>query len=311
MKKIIFIVGPTATGKSDVAYLLAKKIKAEIVSCDSMLVYKEPEIITAKPAQNILSEVPHHFINSISVSEKYSVYDYCKNATEKIKVLYNKNISVIVCGGTGLYYKALLDGIFKQGEKDDNLREELNKQIEKKGLQKLYEQLKAVDSKAAEKISQNDRKRIIRALEVYRLTGEPISVKQKEAKGLWGKVPVKVFGLRLSRDKLYEKINKRVDKMFEMGAVNEVRGLLDKKISMTAEKIIGIKEIKDYIKNEDGSHSGTVPIIEKTKEIIKQNTRRFAKRQITWFKKDPRIEWVDAEDKTTEEVADKIYKEII
>jgi tRNA dimethylallyltransferase len=298
MHPIIFIVGPTATGKSDVAYFLAKKIKAEIISCDSMLVYKEPEIITAKPAQNILSEVSHHFINLISVNEKYSVYDYCKNATEKIKFLYKKNIPVIVCGGTGLYYKALLDGIFKQARKDDNLRKELDKQIEKEGLQKLYEQLKAVDPEAAKKISQNDRKRIIRALEVYRLTGEPISVKKKEAKGLWGKIPVKVFGLRLSRDRLYGKINKRVDKMFDLGAVDEVKGSLNKKISMTAEKIIGIKEIKGYLESKSS--------LEEAKEKIKQNTRRFAKRQITWFKKDSRIEWIDAEDKTAEEIADKI-----
>jgi tRNA dimethylallyltransferase len=298
MHPIIFIVGPTATGKSDVAYFLAKKIKAEIISCDSMLVYKEPEIITAKPAQNILSEVSHHFINLISVNEKYSVYDYCKNATEKIKFLYKKNIPVIVCGGTGLYYKALLDGIFKQAKKDDNLRKELDKQIEKEGLQKLYEQLKAVDPEAAKKISQNDRKRIIRALEVYRLTGEPISVKKKEAKGLWGKIPVKVFGLRLSRDRLYGKINKRVDKMFDLGAVDEVKGSLNKKISMTAEKIIGIKEIKGYLESKSS--------LEEAKEKIKQNTRRFAKRQITWFKKDSRIEWIDAEDKTAEEIADKI-----
>ncbi|MCF7877609.1 MAG: tRNA (adenosine(37)-N6)-dimethylallyltransferase MiaA [Candidatus Omnitrophica bacterium] len=309
-KEVIFIVGPTATGKSQVAYLLAKRLKAEIVSCDSMLVYKEPEILTAKPAQNILSEIAHHFINLISISEKYSVYDYCQNAAKRIESLYKKNIPVIVCGGTGLYYKALLDGIFAQAKKDDNLRKELDEQIEKEGLQKLYQQLKAVDPEAAEKISQNDRKRIIRALEVYRLTGEPISVKKKEAKGLWGKIPVKVFGLRLNRDKLYEKINKRVDKMFELGAVDEVKGLLNKKISMTAEKIIGIKEIKDYLNNKgDSSHTGTVPLVEEAKEKIKQNTRRFAKRQITWFKKDSRIEWIDAEGKEPKGVADTIrYK---
>jgi tRNA dimethylallyltransferase len=310
-KEVIFIVGPTATGKSQVAYLLAKSLKAEIISCDSMLVYKEPEIITAKPAQNILSEITHYFINLISISEKYSVYDYYKNAAKRIESLYKKNIPVIVCGGTGLYHKALLDGIFKQAKKDDSLRKELDEQIEKEGLHKFYKQLKIVDPEAAEKISQNDRKRIIRALEVYRLTGEPISVKKKEANGLWGKIPVKVFGLRLSRDKLYEKINKRVDKMFELGAVDEVKSLLNKKISITAEKIIGIKEIKDYLKNKgDSPHAGTVPLGEEAKEKIKQNTRRFAKRQITWFKKDSRIEWIDAESRTAEEIADEIGSKV-
>ncbi|MCF7888258.1 MAG: tRNA (adenosine(37)-N6)-dimethylallyltransferase MiaA, partial [Candidatus Omnitrophica bacterium] len=128
--------------------------------------------------------------------------------------------------------------------------------------------------------------------------GEPISKKKREAKGLWGKVPIKVFGLKLSRERLYEKINKRVDKMFELGVVDEVKGLLEKKISMTAEKIIGIKEIKNYLESKSS--------FEEAKEKIKQNTRRFAKRQITWFKKDSRIEWIDAENETAEEIANKI-----
>ncbi|MCF7887525.1 MAG: tRNA (adenosine(37)-N6)-dimethylallyltransferase MiaA [Candidatus Omnitrophica bacterium] len=297
-KEVIFIVGPTAAGKSRVAYLLAKRLKAEIVSCDSMLVYKEPKIITAKPSQKILSEIPHHFIGIIPVTETYSVYDYYKDATRKIKELYNKNIPVIVCGGTGLYFKALLDGIFVQRQKDSSLRKRLYKQAEGEGLSKLYKKLKKIDPETASVVTENDRKRIIRALEVYELTGEPISKKKREAKGLWGKVPIKVFGLKLSRERLYEKINKRVDKMFELGVVDEVKGLLEKKISMTAEKIIGIKEIKNYLESKSS--------FEEAKEKIKQNTRRFAKRQITWFKKDSRIEWIDAENETAEEIANKI-----
>ncbi|MFO8052805.1 MAG: tRNA (adenosine(37)-N6)-dimethylallyltransferase MiaA [Candidatus Omnitrophota bacterium] len=301
-KEVIFIVGPTATGKSDAAYFLAKKNKAEIISCDSMLVYKEPDIITAKPSQKVLGDIPHHFINLISVTEKYSVYDYYKKATKKIKTLYNKNIPVIVCGGTGLYYKALLDGIFEQVGKDSSLRKELDKQAEKEGLQKLYKQLKAVDPKATEKISQNDRKRIIRALEVYRLTGKPISAKKKEAKGLWGETPVKVFGLRLSRDNLYQKINKRVEQMFDQGAVDEVKKLLCKDLSITAEKIIGINEIRDYLESNQS--------LDQAKEKIKQNTRRFAKRQITWFKKDSRIKWVNAGNKTIDEITSEIKNKV-
>jgi tRNA dimethylallyltransferase len=310
-KEVIFIVGPTATGKSQVAYLLAKSLKAEIISCDSMLVYKEPEIITAKPLKKMLSDIPHHFINLISISKKYSVYDYYQEATKKIKELYNQNIPVIVCGGTGLYYKVLLDGIFKQVEQDNSLRKELDKQAEKEGLSKLYQQLKVIDPEAVEKISQNDRKRIIRALEVYRLTGKPISAKKKEAKGLWGEVPIKVFGLKLSRDGLYQRINERVEKMFSQGAVKEVQKLLTKKLSLTAEKIIGIKDIKDYLKNKgDSPFERTVSLVEETKEKIKQNTRRFAKRQITWFKKDSRIEWIDVENRTAEEIADEIGSKV-
>ncbi|MCF7873381.1 MAG: tRNA (adenosine(37)-N6)-dimethylallyltransferase MiaA [Candidatus Omnitrophica bacterium] len=307
MSKIIFIVGPTATGKSDVAYLLAKRLKAEIISCDSMLVYKEPKIITAKPAKKMLSDIPHHFINLISVTEKYSVYDYYQKATKKIKELYNQNIPAVVCGGTGLYFKVLLDGIFLQSKKDDSLRKKLYQQAKEGGLGVLYKKLSRVDPKTSEKISENDQKRIIRALEVYYLTGKPISSKKKEAKGLWGKTPIKVFGLKLDRGKLYERIEQRVDDMFSQGAIDEVKGLLDKKLSLTAEKIIGINEIKDYLKNKgDSLHTGTVPLVGEAKEKIKQNTRRFAKRQITWFKKDPRIEWIDAEGMAAEEVANMI-----
>lgn len=298
MKKIIFIVGPTATGKSDVAYLLAKRIQAEVISCDSMLVYKEPSIITAKPAKKILLEIPHHFINLISVTEKYSVYDYYQNATGKIKELYKRKIPVIVCGGTGLYFKVLLDGIFDQPEKSDALRKELRQEAKEKGTKSLYNKLKKVDQKTAEKISENDQKRIIRALEVYQLTGETLAAKKKEAKGLWGEIPIKVFGLKLSRDNLYQRIDERVDQMFSKRAVDEVKRLLSKNLSITAEKIIGITEISDYLRGEK--------TIEQAKEKIKQNTRRFAKRQITWFKKDSRIEWYNGEGKTAKEVTDEI-----
>ncbi len=307
MKKIIFIVGPTATGKSDVAYFLAKRIQAEVVSCDSMLVYKEPSIITAKPAKKIFSEIPHHFINLISVTEKYSVYDYYQEATKKIKELYKRKIPAIVCGGTGLYFKVLLDGIFDQPDTSDVLRKRLRQEAKEKGTKSLYNKLKKVDQKTAEKISENDQKRIIRALEVYQLTGETLAAKKKEAKGLWGEVLIQVFGLKLSRDNLYQRINERVERMFSKRAVDEVKRLLSKNLSMTAEKIIGIKEIRDYLnKNGDSPHSGTVPLIEEVKEKIKQNTRRFAKRQITWFKKDSRIEWIDIEGKTAKEVSDEI-----
>ncbi len=300
MERVIFIVGPTATGKTEVAYLLAKKIGAEIISCDSMLVYQEPKIATAKPPQKILSEVKHHFIDIISVTQTYSVYQYYQEASKLIKDFHARGQPVVVCGGTGLYFKALLDGIFIQSKKDPKMRDNLYKEAEKLGLEKMYQKLAEVDPVTSEKISKNDKKRIIRALEVFYLTGEPISEKKKEAEGFWAELPCKVFGLDLERQSLYQKINERTDWMFEQGIVDEVKELLGKKLSLTAAKIISINEVKNYLEGKIN--------IEEARETIKKNTRNFAKRQLTWFRKDSRINWINVECKEPEQVVDAIKK---
>lgn len=298
MYPVIFIVGPTATGKTEVAYFLAKKIGAEIISCDSMLVYREPKIATAKPPAKMLSEVKHHFIDIISVTQTYSVYQYYRDTSKVIKDFYNKGQPVVVCGGTGLYFKALLDGIFVQLQKDTRIRDDLCKEADQLGLEKMYHRLEELDPVTAGKISEKDKKRIIRALEVYYLTGKPISEKKKEAEGLWPELPCKIFGLSLERQALYEKINSRTDWMFEEGVVNEIRDLFDKKLSLTAAKIISINEVKNYL---EGKIS-----LEEARELIKKNTRNFAKRQITWFKKDSRINWVNIEGKDPSEIASEV-----
>ncbi len=298
MSRITFIVGPTATGKTELAYNITGKIKGQIVSCDSMLVYREPEIITSKPPPYMLESVNHSFINIISVEDNYDVFTYYSQAVEIIKGLVSREIPVIVCGGSGLYAGALLDGIFSGPSRDDSLRAGLEEEAESKGKDYLYAKLKQVDPEAANKISPNDLKRIIRALEVYCLTGIPISQKHKERKGMWGSYPIKIFGLSLDRDVLYERINNRVDKMFEQGAVKEVKRLLKLNLSLTAKKIIGIKEIASFLE-------GKISLAE-SKEEMKKNTRRFAKRQFTWFKKDSRVEWVDLENMTVDELSKKI-----
>ena len=286
MKDIIFIVGPTATGKTELSFKLAKQIEAEIVSCDSMLVYREPKIITSKPPEKILKEVKHHFINIISVKDTYDVFQYYIEATKVITDLYLRRKPVIICGGTGLYMKAILDGIFKGPSRNDKLRQDLEKEIEEKGSLSIYNKLKEIDPPAAEKISPSDTKRIIRALEVYCTTGIPISKKQKEKKGLWGKYPIKIFGLTMERKILYEKINKRTEDMFREGAVEEVKNLLGMPLSITAQKIIGIDEIKGYL---EGKYS-----LDYARSLMAKNTRNFAKRQFTWFKRDKRIQWIAA-----------------
>ncbi|MFH1504615.1 MAG: tRNA (adenosine(37)-N6)-dimethylallyltransferase MiaA [Candidatus Omnitrophota bacterium] len=294
--RVIFIVGPTATGKTEAAYLLARRLKAEIISADSMLVYKEPRVITAKPCSHILKEIPHHFIDILSVQQDYNVFDYFKAASGKIIELYNRKTPVIVCGGTGLYVKTILDGIFEGPGKDENLRREL----EKRSSQDLYQELKVIDPETTQKISSNDLKRIIRALEVYYKTGSTISKKKKQTKGLWGGIAIKIFGLRIKRSLLYQRINERVDKMFEKRVVEEIRELLKMNLSVTAEKIIGIKEIGLFLKGELSEQAA--------KELMKKNTRNFAKRQLTWFRKDKRIEWMDVDSLRPGEVVEEILK---
>ncbi|MEM7816782.1 MAG: tRNA (adenosine(37)-N6)-dimethylallyltransferase MiaA [Candidatus Aenigmatarchaeota archaeon] len=302
MHSVVFIVGPTATGKTEIAFLLTKELNGEIVSCDSTLVYKEPQIITSKPPSYMLEEVKHNFVGIISVEDDYNVFSYYTSAKKKILELVNENKFVCVCGGSGLYFQAILDGIFEGVGKDPNLRKELQEKAELYGTEFLYKKLQEVDYLTAEKISKNDLKRIIRALEVYYLTGIPISQKKIEAKGLYGNIHLKIFGLSLERKILYERINQRVEKMFNLGAVEEVKKLLKLNLSITAEKIIGIREIKAYL---EGKYN-----LEKAKEEMKKNTRHFAKRQITWFKKDSRIDWIDIADLSAQEIKNLILEKI-
>jgi len=294
MPPIIFIAGPTACGKTELAGILAQQLNAEIISCDSMQVYKEPEILTAKPLSQWLKKIPHHFINIVSVESPYSVYDYYQKATIKIEELLLQGKNVIVCGGTGMYMKAVLDGIFEGSGKNEAVRAKLEAQSNAE----LYRELQKVDLISAQKISPNDKRRLVRALEVYRTSGVTISQRQKEISGLWGKRDIRIFGLKLERKLLYARIDKRVDAMFEAGAVEEAKRLLQLKLSLTAEKIIGIKEIKSYL---DGAVS-----LDEAKAAMKNNTRHYAKRQMTWFKKDKRIKWIDVGDISAEKIASQI-----
>ena len=301
-KSIICVVGPTASGKTDVSFLLARQMKAEIVSADSMLVYQEPKIITSKPPLHMLEEVKHHFVGMIPVEKNYSVFDYFTEVGKKIKQLVSKNIPIIVCGGSGLYVKVILDGIFKGPGADDALRKKLDKAAQIHGKEYLFEKLKEVDAQSAEKISSGDLKRIIRALEVYYLSGVTMSEKRKQAFGLWGKMPTKIFGLRLKRPNLYERINKRVDRMFNSGAIEEVESLLKMNLNLTAGKIIGIKEIGEFL-------SGKISR-EEARERMKKNTRNLAKRQVTWFKKDKRIDWIDVDNLSFDAARDAILRSV-
>jgi tRNA dimethylallyltransferase len=298
-RKVIFVVGPTAVGKTDVGLFLAEKLNAEIVSCDSMQVYKELSIITAKPSLDCRKIVKHHLFDIISVEQEFDVNTFNELARSVINEIHKRKKIPIFIGGSGLYMKILLDGIFKCDNNDPLVREKLKQRAKAEGNDALYEELKAADAQAAKKIHLNDTRRIIRALEIYHTTRRPISILQKEQEGLWEHYDVKIFGLNAERKKLYENINKRVDTMFDNGAVEEVRNLDGLALSKTAQVIIGIKEIKGHL---DGGVS-----LDNVKDKIKQNTRRFAKRQMTWLRKEKRIDWIEVKKgEVPEDVAHKI-----
>jgi tRNA dimethylallyltransferase len=289
LKRIIFLVGPTAAGKSEAALSLALKINAEIISCDSMQVYKTMDIITSKPPLNLRKKIPHHLIDCLSPEKEYNAAAYRAAALKKIKEVIGRGKAPLFTGGTGLYVSVLVDGIFESNPRDDKIRQDLYNEAACAGAGGLFEELKRVDPQSALKIHQNDIKRVIRALEVFRATGKPISQLQKNRVGLTNEYNVKMFCLNMARNELYERINKRVDKMFKLGLEAEVKRLLKLKLSKTASCAIGINELKGYFE-------GLYPLDE-AKELIKKNTRNYAKRQLTWFRKDKRIAWIDADEK--------------
>ncbi|MBU0504174.1 MAG: tRNA (adenosine(37)-N6)-dimethylallyltransferase MiaA [Candidatus Omnitrophota bacterium] len=284
-QKIVFIVGPTATGKTDIAVRLAKKISGEIISCDSMQIYKGMDIITSKPSPVLMRKIPHYLIDIISPDKEYNVSQFRKAAVKKIREASLKGRIPLLVGGTGLYMSVLLDGIFNIKTENKNTRRKLYNEACKFGRARLHDRLKEIDPAAALKIHPNDTKRIIRALEVYEVTGKPISELQKHRVGLWSKYDVKIFCLNMNRDELNRRIEKRVGRMFKSGLVKEVKKLLKNKISRTASCAIGLKEIRDYLK---GGYD-----LEAAKQLIARNTCLYAKRQLTWFRKDKRIEWVN------------------
>ena len=296
--KIVFIVGPTAVGKTAVGLSIALQTPCEIISCDSMQVYREIAIASSKPSLTERKKVFHHLLDVISVEEKFDVAAFNKLATQAVEDILAKNKCPLIIGGSGMYVQVLLDGIFEAGGQDLALRQKLESQ----DVKILYEKLKKVDPAAATKIHANDLRRIVRALEVYETTKTPISKLQKQRAGLWGKYPVEIFGLNRDREELYDLINRRVDQMFDDGLVDEVQAIAGRKLSLTAQRIIGVSEGLSYLRKEK--------TLAEAKELMKMNTRRLAKRQLTWFRKDERIKWLmlKAGD-TAKDISQKILKD--
>ncbi len=288
LQKIILIVGPTAVGKSDLAYDLAGRVPAQIVSCDSAQVYKELNIVTNKPSIAIQQRIPHHVIDEVSVTDSFNVSQYNDLANAAIRAILKQDQVPIVVGGTGLYVKVLLDGLFESGDPDIEYRENLRKEQEQFGADHLHRRLAEVDAVSAEAIHPNDIKKIIRALEVYHQEGRPMSELKKECRGLCDEYDVRVFGVHCSRDRLYERINARVVEMVEAGALEEIRAVRDLKISSSASGIIGLREMLGHL---NGEHD-----LERAIYLMQLNTRHFAKRQFTWFNAERRLTWLNRED---------------
>ncbi len=286
-QKVIVICGPTASGKTALSIELAKKIDGEIVSCDSMQIYKEMDIGTAKPTLEEMQGIKHYMIGIISPNERYSVADYKKDAKIAIKEILGKGKVPIVVGGTGLYIDSLIYEIeYQDIEFDKEYREHLEKEVKEKGLEELYNVAKEIDPEAIEKISKNDKKRILRILEIYHATGENKTEQERKSRQKEVEYDYKVYALNMDREKLYDRINKRVDKMIEEGLIQEVEKIYKKYNDFpTAMQGLGYKEVVEYLEGKLTKEE----MIEK----IKQETRRYAKRQLTWFRKNKQTIWLD------------------
>jgi len=306
---VIVIGGPTASGKSGLAVELAKRINGEIISVDYMQIYKYMNIGTAKTTEGEKEGIPHYLMDFLEPDEKFSVAQYKEMAAKYIEEILSKNKVPIMVGGTGLYINSVTEEINFDTEIVENkkIREKLEKISLEQGNEGLYEELKRVDKDAANRIHLADTKRIIRALEVYKTTGITITEHQKMSKQIDKKYDYKIVGLKIEREKLYERINKRVDLMVKDGLIEEAKEVLDMlslKGHLTSFQAIGYKEFVPYFNGEI--------TLEEALDTIKQESRRYAKRQITWFKRTNGLEWIDADRdvlKVVNEIIDFYNKE--
>lgn len=300
--KLAAVVGPTAGGKTDLAIGLANAFDGEVVSCDSMQIYDFAPIATASPTADELSRAPHHLVGILKAGDSFSVSKYAKLAHETIKEIHGRGKLPLLTGGTGLYYSTVVDNInFLDDGFDADIRKKLEVRFDMEGGEALYAELSSIDPIAAEKISPNDRKRVIRGLEIYYATGKTPSEQLKESKKEPSPYDLCAVGITYrDRQKLYDRINKRVDIMLENGLVDEAEYIIKNNVNGTGMQAIGVKELIPYFE-------GRVSLDEAA-DKIKQESRRYAKRQFTWFKRDGRINWIYADEICRQEVFEKAKK---
>lgn len=299
-KTLIAVVGPTAIGKTAAAIKLAQHYQTSIISADSRQFYKEMSVGTAKPTTEEQKAAKHYFIDSCSITENYTAGDYEKDALAVINQVFKQTDLAIIAGGSGLFLKAVCEGFDELPTAKEGIREELNEHFAANGIEWLQEQLKAADSDYYNEVDINNPQRLIRALEVYQTTGQPFSSYRLANKT---KRPFNIIkiGLNVPRELLYERINRRVDIMIDEGLLKEAESLLPYR-HLNALQTVGYNEFFDYF---DGKTDLPTAI-----ELIKQHTRQFAKRQLTWFKKDKEIIWIDPLTDNIINVTDRLIKQI-
>lgn len=304
--KILVIAGPTAVGKTDLSIELAEKLNGEIVSADLMQIYKYMDIGSAKVTKEEMKNIKHYMIDVVDPKDAFSVSEYKDMAKKNIDEIISKGKLPIIAGGTGLYIDSLTCNMnFSETEKDDQYREELEKLALEKGNEYIHEMLKDIDMESYNKIHPNNRKRVIRALEVYKLTGKPFSSYNAGKKMYESDYDVHYYVLTMDREKLYERINLRVDIMMEKGLIKECETLRDMGYTADMQSMqgIGYKEVLNYF---DGKLS-----LDEAVNMIKQGSRNYAKRQLTWFRRDPRAIFLDKDKMTYDEIINIITKDIL
>jgi tRNA dimethylallyltransferase len=302
--KLVAIVGPTATGKSEVALHLASLINAEIISCDSMQVYKDMDIGTDKLPLQKRRKVPHYLIDIVTPDVNFSVALFQREAKKAIRKIQRKGKMPLLVGGSGLYVRAVTDDLsFPRGEINSPYRKELLRKLEEEGAESLHQLLSSLDPEGAEKVPPGNVRRVIRALEIIKETGKKYSQFLKSWQEYKSPYKLWIFGLFLPREELYRKVEERVEKMVEKGLFEEVEALRKKyTLALTPRQALGYKEVLAYL---DGKISR-----EKAVELIKRRTRQYAKRQMVWFKKDPRVRWINIKGKSGEEIALEIKSQL-
>ena len=300
-KPLIILTGPTAVGKTDLSIQLAKAVNGEIISADSMQVYKYMNIGSAKIQPEEMKGVSHYLVDEIEPEEEFNVVRFQTMAKNAMKTIYQKGKIPVIVGGTGFYIQALLYDIdFTDTTEDFDYRRELEQLAQEKGNEFLHEMLRKVDPKAAQEIHENNRKRVIRALEYYRDTGKQISKHNEQQRQNESPYQFAYFVLNRDRRELYRRIDQRVDQMMKQGLLEEVKRLKERGCTsnMVSMKGLGYKELLDYL---NGMNS-----LEEAVRIIKRDTRHFAKRQLTWFKREKEVDWIELDGKTEQQVLEEI-----